>query len=307
MTKILELVRERFGFSPIELENYIKTAPFRYKTYKIKKRTKGTREISQPSKDLKVLQRYVLNKFLEPNFVYHDCATAYREGRSIVDNVRPHLENPYLLKMDFEEFFPSIKSIDFERFLLNKGLCSAEVDAEMIAQIFFKRSGKDLVLSIGSPGSPSISNALLFELDEKITALASRHAVAYTRYSDDLSFSTKTAGELAKFEPRIRDIIHQHSYPTLNLNPEKTVFSSMKFNRHITGITISNEGEMSLGHQRKRELRTKVYESSKLRRKKLLELKGYLSFVEQIEPMFAENLRRRYPEQMARISGASFQ
>tara|TARA_R110002167_G_scaffold86987_1_gene235329 strand:+ start:24422 stop:25354 length:933 start_codon:yes stop_codon:yes gene_type:complete len=306
MTPIFQLVRQRFSFSEQELISYVNTAPYRYKTYKVKKRSGGTREISQPSRDLKILQRFVLTEFLQERFSYHDCATAYREKISISDNARPHLANPYLLKMDFSDFFPSIRADDFEVFLLEKGICTSEIDATMMSRIFFKRADDDLVLSIGSPGSPSISNAMLMDFDRLVSDLSTEARVAYTRYSDDLTFSTSQKDVLFDFPIQISEILRGLKYPRLFINQKKTVFSSKKFNRHVTGITITNDGRMSLGHERKRKLRTRVFLANELSSGDLAKLRGYLSFVNQIEPEFIRKLSRKYPSQMAVIQSAQF-
>lgn len=306
MIPIFELVLQRFSFSEQELIAYVNTAPYRYKTYKVKKRSGGTREISQPSRDLKVLQRFVLAEFLHERFSYHDSATAYRAKISISDNARPHLTNPYLLKMDFSDFFPSIRGEDFRDFLLERTICDFEADAMMLSRIFFKRADGDLVLSIGSPGSPSISNAILMDFDILVSKLSAEVGVAYTRYSDDLTFSTSRKDVLFDFPRQIAEILRSLKYPRLFINQQKTVFSSKKFNRHVTGITITNDGEMSLGHDRKRKLRSRVFQANELSSGDLAKLRGYLSFVNQIEPDFLQKLYRKYPSQIALIQSAQF-
>lgn len=298
MSEIIEKIRKRFAFSEQEFTNYIKTAPYRYKTYPISKRSGGTRDISQPSKDLKVIQRFVLAEFLDKKFVYHECATAYRNGKSIVDNARPHLGNSYLLKMDFKDFFPSIRASDFVRYLQETKISDSELEAQTLAMIFFKQSNEGLRLSIGSPGSPSISNALLMAFDDKVQKATSPKGIAYTRYSDDLTFSTDAKDVLFEIPSVIEEILSELAYPKLEIKNEKTVFSSRKFNRHVTGITISNEGTMSVGHQVKRKLRSRVFEVAKLQPEDVSSLKGYLSFVSQVEPQFVVKLRLKYPDQM---------
>lgn len=305
MRGIFEIVRKRFAFSEQELIKYVNTSPYRYKTYKIKKRSGGMREISQPSRDLKVLQRFILDEFLHKNFIYHDCAMAYRQNINIADNAKLHVKNPYLLKMDFNEFFPSICAEDFRLFLLEKGVCDSQAEAVMLGRIFFKRGDRGLVLSIGSPGSPSISNAMLFDFDKIVYDLSVKVGITYTRYSDDLTFTTKEKGVLFELPGAVAKILNELRYPRISINPEKTVFSSRKFNRHITGITISNDGKMSLGHGRKRRLRSTIYSAQHLDNNNLARLRGYLSFVHQIEPELLHKLSKKYPNQMKLINSAT--
>ena len=135
-----ELLCNRFSFSLPELRSYLKTCPYRYKTYPIDKRNdKGKRYISQPSKDLKIIQRYVLENFLNERLEIHDAAKAYRRKINIIDNARPHLKNGYLLKMDFKDFFPSLTGSDFYKYLLSRRVVDDEFEANLLCMIFFKQ------------------------------------------------------------------------------------------------------------------------------------------------------------------------
>lgn len=295
---IFHEVRKRLAFSEAELDIYLNTAPFRYKTYKIKKRQGGLREISQPSRDLKVLQRFILDNFLNDRLVCHDAAMAYRENRSIINNVRPHASNPYLLKMDFKDFFPSIKVENFTSLLIDKGIFSSRHDAERLGKVFFKKGEDGGILSIGSPGSPLISNAMLYDFDDFVKNEMLEKNIVYTRYSDDMAFSTYHERGLFEVPKKISNIISDLQYPKLSINQDKTVFSSRKFNRHITGITISNEGKLSIGHSTKRRLRSRIYATSELNEEQRLELRGYLAFAFQVEPELFEKFNQKYPLQM---------
>jgi hypothetical protein len=301
MSEITVALQKRFGFSELEIQRYVQTAPYRYKNYRIPKRSGGFRDISQPSKDLKVIQRYLLETFLEERLVIHEVATAYRKGKNIVDNANFHRENEYLLKQDFKDFFPSIKSTDFEKLLMSKKYCETEMDARVLSLIFFRHSIHANVLSIGSPGSPSISNAIMFDFDEQLNDACQNIDVSYTRYSDDMTFSTKAKGVLFEVPDTVKDILNSIDSPRLEINEEKTVFSSKRFNRHVTGITIANDCSLSIGYRTKRKLRTLVYTADNMTKEELASLNGYLAFVGQVEPNLVKRLKEKYPDQMALI------
>jgi hypothetical protein len=102
---------------PKDLLYRVKSAPYRYKVYEIAKKAPGkTRTIAQPAKELKPLQYWVMKNVLS-KFPIHSAAFAYRKGRNILDNAIPHASHRYLCKLDFRNFFPSIKATDFERFM----------------------------------------------------------------------------------------------------------------------------------------------------------------------------------------------
>src|SRR3954462_15230034 len=111
MSKLLSLLASETGLMPSDLTRLIQSAPCRYKVFYVPKRDGGLREIAQPARELKLLQRVMVAHVLAPLPV-HDAARAYRKGISIRDNAKPHAGNGPVLKMDFEDFFPSIQSAD---------------------------------------------------------------------------------------------------------------------------------------------------------------------------------------------------
>ncbi len=293
---------QRFGCTETQLLIYTSTCPRRYKKYKIPKRNGGFRKIAQPSKNLKVIQRVLLKELLQKNMPIHECAKAYRSNVSILDNAKPHLKNEYLLKMDFSNFFPSIKADDFSKYLISNNILTPDLSKELtlLSRIFFMWESGQLVLSIGAPSSPLISNAIMYAFDKKLSLLGKEKGFEYTRYSDDLTFSTNNKNLLFDVPDVVSQILKDLSYPTIKVNPEKTIFSSKKHNRHVTGVTITNNGEASLGRTRKREIRSRVYllANNKTSDAELEKLRGHVSFANVVEPDFIERLKVKYPVQM---------
>ncbi len=98
-----------------DLEYVIRSAPKRYKVYRIKKRGgAGERTIAQPAVEVKYLQYWVMTNVLR-QFPIHDAATAYRSGAGIIQNAGRHARNRFLLKLDFRNFFNSLRSVDWTR------------------------------------------------------------------------------------------------------------------------------------------------------------------------------------------------
>ena len=106
--KILLEISNILCIEPEHLLRFSSTSPHRYKVYTIPKRNgKGIRTIAHPSKELKYIQR-ILFKVLRKLLPVHQSAMAYKKGVGIKDNAAAHVRNSYLLKMDFNNFFPSI-------------------------------------------------------------------------------------------------------------------------------------------------------------------------------------------------------
>lgn len=281
-----------------ELLPLIATAPARYKIYKIPKRTPGKfRTIAHPARELKFIQRWLVKRVLS-TLPVHSAATAYRAGASILDNAEKHVKQRYLLKMDIKDFFPSIKPNDFlahcALFLPNL----SKADERILCQLLFRRDKQTdtLELSIGAPSSPLVSNSVFFPLDEKIEEYCSMHNISYTRYADDLTFSTNHPRLLEKVPSFVSGVLESATYPKLKLNVDKTVHTSKKNHRQVTGLVLTADHKVSIGRSKKRMLKALVhqYTLNQLAADTVANLRGQLSFVKSVEPTFLKTLEEKY-------------
>ena len=184
------------GFKPAKLSYMLyKLEPeTKYQTFEIPKRNGGMRTIRAPTKPLKVAQQR-LSKLLQ------DCldevnssrkrkdriAHGFKRKRSIVSNAKQHRHRRYVFNIDLLDFFPSI---NFGRvrgyFIHNNQFSLHEKVSTIIAQI----ACHDNALPQGSPCSPVISNLIAHVMDIHLVRLSSRVGCTYSRYADDLTFST---------------------------------------------------------------------------------------------------------------------
>lgn len=283
-------------FSRSELETLIATAPFRYKEYLIPKREIGKyREISQPTPEVKLIQRWLIKEEFS-SFRVHSAATAYKEDVGLISNIFPHINNKFLLKIDFKNFFPSITATAFSEAI--RGGQFSDEDIKILCNFLFKldRKSRSLRLAIGAPSSPTISNILLYPLDEAIHTQCAELGISYTRYADDLSFSTNQPKILTEFDKNLPELINKSTNLNLRINNEKTVHASKKSGRKITGLVITSDNHVSIGREKKRKLRTEIhrFESGKLDQEQINSLKGYLSFLNSVEPDHIDRLKVSY-------------
>lgn len=282
-----------------DLAYLVRSAPYRYKVYEVKKRQVGKmRTIAQPAREVKALQYWVMSKILR-RFPVHSSALAYRRGRSIVSNAKPHAKKRFLLKLDFTDFFHSVIAADLVR-LLNIN-CNPEFDAEdmeHLSRILFwrKEKGSDLVLSIGAPSSPLLSNIVMYEFDKRVFEYCRSVDAVYTRYADDLTFSTNKRDTLRAVAAEVVRLCGDLRSPRLRLNHEKTVHASRKSSRRVTGLVLTNEGTVSIGHGRKREIRAAVhhFKLGRLDDTASVSLGGSLAFINSVEPKFIRVLAKKY-------------
>ena len=297
---ILErLVRETGITAPV-LAQIIKTASHRYKTYHIKKKSGGSRTISQPTPQVKYLQRWVVKNLILVLPV-HNSVTSYKRGMGIAENARRHSKYNYLLRIDFKDFFPSIKAEDVRGLLHSdfeklSSLGFDEADIELVVSITCRFGS----LSIGAPSSPAISNAVLFEFDKRIYEYCERNQLVYTRYADDLCFSTDVPNRLSEVLQFVKDDLVRHSLPKLFVNVDKTIFTSKKRRRAITGVILTPTGILSVGRKKKRALRSMIfsYRSGILKPSELMYLRGYLSYARSVEPDMLARLRKKYGDEV---------
>ena len=276
----------------------VRSAPHRYKVFKIPKRAPGQfRTIAQPAREVKVLQYWVMKQILS-KFEIHAAAKAYRQGLSIVDNASPHTRGKFLLKMDFKDFFPSLKAHDFRMFLrrIQSDLDVAEIAA--LCQILFwtPKGTRDLRLSIGAPTSPMLSNILMMEFDRKISASCAARNVTYTRYADDLTFSADRSSTLQVVEEAVLKLCHRSVSPTLAVNQDKTVRVSRRDSMRVTGLVLTNDRKVSLGREEKRRIRAQMHHflRDRLEGEQILQLRGMLAYVHSVEPSFMQRLCKQY-------------
>lgn len=295
---LIQAIQDATGLSEDQVLRLVVRSPHSYKVYTIPKKTGGVRTIAQPAKETKYLQRWLIANVFGA-LPLHESATAYTTDSSIKKNANRHKENSYISKFDFQNFFPSIKESDLlQHFTKYLGDQLPECDVQYAARLccINTKGTKDRHLSIGAPSSPLLSNSVMYEFDSIIDSWCNANGFVYTRYADDLTFSTSVKGASSEIEAKIIEIIKAINYPKLRLNRKKTVHLSKKYQRRITGLIINNDDQLSIGRDRKRAISSLIhrYSLSMLTTSETYHLQGLLGFAKDIEPMFVVSMRKKY-------------
>ena len=294
---IPEMIETQLALPNSFLDNLARTASFRYKEYTIPKKTGGQRTIYHPARELKLVQKWLLNNFLT-KLPVHPAATAYMHSVSIRQNAVRHVANNYLIRIDFKNFFPSLKGTDVDdllranRAVLSSGLELTEDDIKFVRRIVCRFGS----LPIGAPTSPHVSNAMMREFDEFWTQTSKNLQVTYTRYADDLYFSTDRPNVLSDILQDLRKFLRAQRAPILRINEAKTIFSSRKRKRLTAGLVLTSDKKISIGRHKKRILKSLVW---KLQQKRLtadetISLRGWVAYLQSVEPAFVGALERKY-------------
>lgn len=299
--RLLDLLNLETGASAETLFRIISTAPVRYKVYEIPKCNGGTRTIAHPARELKLIQRVILKNILDKVSV-SDIAMAYVEGRGIALNAKSHLGQRWILKLDFQSFFHSIRPNDWDRVVRRtEGLRSYSADTDLFHKILFWGKGGKVphCLSIGAPTSPTVSNLVCFPLDMWMIEHAKKFELQVTRYADDITISGDNVAKILKFEQLLARSLVANKGLRLGLNPEKRGLYGPGERRMVTGVVLTPDGLISIGRERKREISALIHRF-KLRsidRDLTMRAKGLLAFANSIEPNFGISMVTKYGDE----------
>lgn len=281
-----------------ELLSISRTAPKRYFVWQVDKRSgAGKRTICHPARELKAVQYYFLHKILV-DLPVHPAATAYVSGSSIKKNATIHAESRVIMKLDFSDFFTSLKVSNWKQYARKKFRGWSDDEIEFSCRILFWGIGtvRPICLAIGAPTSPLLSNALMYEVDVELAKYADSNGLKYSRYADDITFSSQGWLDYELTLESVKRALLKAKNSSIRINEEKTVLVSKKFARRVTGLNITPDNSVSLGRDRKRLISAMVHRASNgmLSAEDFPKLVGLLSFALDVEPSFVGRLEKKY-------------
>ncbi|GAB4247168.1 MAG: hypothetical protein Kow0027_08770 [Saprospiraceae bacterium] len=210
----------------------------RYKECFIPKKNGNQRKINTPDNYLKRVQT-LLNRLLQ--IIFEDYANhnsnGFLDGRNILRNAKPHTNKKYVLNIDIEDFFPSI---EFRRIksVLELNPFNLKEQKERIAFVIANIVTYNNCLPQGAPTSPIISNIVTQRLDRKLTKLAITNRIRYSRYADDITFSTNKDIFNEDFIKKIATIIEEEKF---KINSNKTRIRTSMNRQEVTGLIVNQK------------------------------------------------------------------
>lgn len=270
---------------------YIKKIQNSYTTFQISKKSGGQRIINAPSKDLKDIQRNIVNmllnqqkKFYYENKIRLNIAHAFTKEKSIITNAKIHKNKRFVLNIDLENFF---ESFHFGRvqgyFEKNKNYLFPKNIATVLAQLTCYNGS----LPQGAPSSPIITNLICNILDIKILKIAKKYKLDYTRYADDLTFSTNNKGfdeKSEEFISQLEMIIKQSGF---KINRKKTRLQYKQSRQVVTGLVVNKKVNMPRNfYKNTRAMANSLYKNGSFTingvEGSLKQLEGRFSFINHI-------------------------
>jgi hypothetical protein len=220
-----------------------------YRRFAVPKKTGGVRVISAPMPRLKAAQHWILHSILE-KMTPHEAVHGFRGGRSIVSNAQAHARAECVVNVDLKDFFPTIRYPRVKRMYQWMGysesiatllalICTAcdVEELELDGKTFFVATSERR-LPQGAPTSPAITNVLCQRLDRKLTKMASNLGYAYTRYADDLTFSSskkESIDQAGLLLSRVRFFVEKEG---LVVHEDKVRVQRKGRRREVTGLVV---------------------------------------------------------------------
>ena len=254
------------GYKPKGLSYIVYKIPAvaKYTTFKVPKKSGGEREISAPTPQLKLLQRRLANVLyacrdeIDRDSGLGSLSHGFRRGHSIVTNAKPHQGHRYVLNIDLKDFFPSFNFGRVRGFFMKSSSFNLnEPVATLIAQIACHHNS----LPQGSPCSPVISDLIAHLLDSRLVKMAKAHGVTYSRYADDLTFSTNRKEFPSAFATQKEgdagqwdlgpELISRIMAAGFQINAEKTRMQCRMSRQLVTSLTVNAKVNIRLEYYKR--------------------------------------------------------
>lgn len=245
------------GYSPAGLSYILYRQPsaLKYRSFTIPKRSGEERHILAPKPKLKLLQRRLADLLYQALADIDKAGTprkplshGFAKKLSIVTNAKNHKRKRFVLNFDLKDFFPAI---NFGRvrgvFINDRRFEFDPTIATLIAQVACHENA----LPQGSPCSPVISNIIGNLLDIRLVRFARAHKCTYSRYADDITFSTNAK----HFPPEVAEPLSflgddwvvgakleaEISRAGFQINPAKTRMQLRGSRQQTTGLVVNEK------------------------------------------------------------------
>ena len=212
-----------------------------YVSFSIPKKKGGNRLIHSPESKLMRLQSrlnfYLQNYYhlIRPEGIHGFVINPNKKEKicNIVDNAKNHINQKQVLNLDLKDFFPSIQAYRVKELFVSDYFKFNDEVANALA-LLVTYEGK---LPIGAPTSPVISNFICLELDAHLIAFCKENQINFSRYADDLTFSSNE--DISKEIIRsIFEIIKQNNF---EVNHKKTRLKSNNRKQTVTGLVVNKK------------------------------------------------------------------
>ena len=248
---------------------------------------KKQRTVFAPDEDLAYVQRAILNYIVGPEQEkeMHGDVHGFIRGRGIVSNASAHLGREVVVNIDLKDFFPGILANRVYRTYEAMGF------GRKSAWWLTRLTTYNGVLAQGFPTSPALANLVAERLDKRLRALAQSRGLTYTRYADDLTFSGDGHSDIGWLIKAVKEIATDCGF---TVHPDKIAIMRSGRRQKVTGLVVNGDHTSPRVPRRKlAELRAACLNFGKQSAEKKMEIQGWISFVQGVNPSKADMLRKQ--------------
>jgi RNA-directed DNA polymerase len=247
-----------------------------YIEFTIPKKSGEERKICAPSKQLKLVQKKI-SEILELFYVPNENCHGFVKERSIVTNAELHTNKTYVLNIDLEDFFPSIKTKRIIDTMVNTPFSFSNEMASIIARFACKNGS----LPQGSPLSPIVSNICCEKLDTDLKFFSSKHKLNYSRYADDITFSGYRKIFDKRFFSELGNILGKKHH--FRIKKTKTRIQNRNNRQEVTGIVVNDKLNINRTYIRNLRALIHYYKTGKAEKNAFYVISGKLEFLKMIK------------------------
>lgn len=270
--------------------------------------SKSKVELYQCSARLKTLHTFLSRFVFSEMPMRKDVVFSYQKDVNIADAVRPHCKSEFIFKTDISKFFPSISAkavaCTLSKYCGNIRSVDSEEVRKNIERIVYLCTVNNR-LPVGFSCSPSISNFCFYDYDNVIESYCSNKGYIYSRYSDDIIISSQNEINKDIITQDLSAILSSDEFLKLSINHKKTKIITKKYERKILGISILNDGKMTVSKATKTDIEVKLFLLKTDRVKlinytgmdemaSILSIAGVLSQINNIDKDYLFHLRKKY-------------
>ena len=254
---------------------------YMYKVYTIPKKNGSMRTISSPVLSLKLVQKWILKMILEKIKVSNNSMGFAKGKNGLKESAELHKNKLFMLQMDISDFFGSISKNKVYNLFISMGY------GNKMAYILSELCTYNDKLPQGAVTSAYLANLICFRLDARLNGVCRRRDVIYSRYCDDLCFSSDNRLVLNKLEKIISSILKEEGF---TVNDKKTRYSSPYSRKAVLNVTI-NDKELHANKSYKHLIRSRIFNMiSSGDYSEREAVVGSISFVNSIEVGYKEKI-----------------
>ena len=277
-----------------------------YVTFAVPKRGGGERLICAPKVRLKAVQRTLLDALVD-RLPVHSAAHGFRSGRSVATCAAPHVGKKVVVRMDLADFFGTVTYPRVRGYFIALGygyevatvlavlMTASPRQPVEIGDVLYHVPVGPRSCPQGAPTSPGLCNAIVHKLDRRLAGLAAALGCAYTRYADDLTFSSDDPAVVGKLLRAVREIAEDEGFL---VRRDKT--RVMRAGRHQTVCGVTVNETLGLSRRTRRRLRAMIHEERSRRAEgggddaRAAIIDGWLAYLSMLSPTQAAPLEARW-------------